>query len=172
MKIPATPLSYQQITEKLAQPNFAAAMLRAMFAEDSSPGKTAPPASPYPHWEKVQHMPTPPGITAEVRWAAIKINRLQTRRFIPLVDGRGQPFSYTMPDAALEMLHNIDQGASGRIATPDSLVNPQTKNRYLQSSLIEEAITSSQLEGAATTRRASEIHAARRARARWIAPSG
>jgi Fic family protein len=50
------------------------------------------------------------------------------------------------------MLHAIDRDASGRIAVPDSITNPQTRDRYIQSSLIEEAITSSQLEGAATTR--------------------
>ena len=61
-----------------------------------------------------------------------------------------------MPDPALEMLHNIDQGASGQINVPDTIINPQSRNRYLQSSLIEEAITSSQLEGAATTRKVAK----------------
>ena len=35
---------------------------------------------------------------------------------------------------------------------PDPIANPQTRDRYIVSSLIQEAITSSQLEGAATTR--------------------
>ena len=50
------------------------------------------------------------------------------------------------------MLHSIDRNAGGQITLPDPITNPQTRNRYIQSSLIEEAITSSQLEGAATTR--------------------
>jgi Fic family protein len=37
-------------------------------------------------------------------------------------------------------------------AVADQITNPQTRDRYIQSSLIEEAITSSQLEGASTTR--------------------
>ena len=35
---------------------------------------------------------------------------------------------------------------------PDQITNPDTRDRYYISSLIDEAITSSQLEGAATTR--------------------
>ena len=35
---------------------------------------------------------------------------------------------------------------------PEPITNPQTKDKYLIRSLMEEAITSSQLEGAATTR--------------------
>ncbi len=41
----------------------------------------------------------------------------------------------------------------GRIAFPEQVTDPHTRDRYIISSLMEEAITSSQLEGAATTRR-------------------
>ncbi len=43
--------------------------------------------------------------------------------------------------------------AGGKIEMPDQITNPQTRDRYYISSLMEEAITSSQLEGAAVTRR-------------------
>ena len=36
---------------------------------------------------------------------------------------------------------------------PSQVTNPETRDRYYIESLIEEAITSSQLEGASTTRR-------------------
>ena len=51
------------------------------------------------------------------------------------------------------MLHQVDRDASGRIELPADVANTDARNRYLVNSLIEEAITSSQLEGAATTRR-------------------
>ena len=35
---------------------------------------------------------------------------------------------------------------------PEQITNPDTRDRYCVSSLIEEAITSSQIEGAVTTR--------------------
>lgn len=70
---------------------------------------------------------------------------------MPLLDTRGHAFTYSLPDPALEMLHRIDQRASGRIAVSEAVTNPETRERYVISSLIEEAITSSQLEGASTT---------------------
>lgn len=57
-----------------------------------------------------------------------------------------------MNDAAHEMVHKIDRRASGEITLSEIVTNPHSRNRYVVSSLIEEAITSSQLEGASTTR--------------------
>jgi len=50
------------------------------------------------------------------------------------------------------MLQKIDQGAGGFIRMPDQITNPEMRDQYYVNSLIQEAITSSQLEGAATTR--------------------
>lgn len=83
---------------------------------------------------------------------ALKVQRLAQRRPIPLRDVKGTPFSYALVDPIPEALHYVDQGAAGSIAMPDPIMNPETKDRYLIGSLIEEAITSSQLEGAVTTR--------------------
>jgi Fic family protein len=57
-----------------------------------------------------------------------------------------------MADPVQEMLHKIDQKATGRIVLPEEVTNPETRDRYIMNSLIEEAITSSQMEGASTTR--------------------
>ena len=57
-----------------------------------------------------------------------------------------------MPTFVHEALHKIDQGAGGYVGMPSAVTNPQTRDRYVVSSLLEEAITSSQLEGAVTTR--------------------
>ena len=56
-----------------------------------------------------------------------------------------------------------DLGAGGRIGVPAPVTNPETKDQYYVSSLIEEAITSSELEGATTTREVAKemIRAAR-----------
>jgi Fic family protein len=55
-------------------------------------------------------------------------------------------------DPSPEILHRIDLGSGGLIQMPDQITNPDTRDRYYIGSLIDEAITSSQLEGAATTR--------------------
>ncbi len=46
----------------------------------------------------------------------------------------------------------IDSLSHGTIQMPEQVTNHETKNRYIVRSLIEESITSSQLEGASTTR--------------------
>jgi len=110
------------------------------------------PGGRYRHWDTLRRLPPPPNLTHQEWWAAIKFARSSLRRELPLKDQSGRPFGYCLPDIVLEMLHGIDRDASGRLEMPEPIANPHTRDRYVQSSLIEEAITSSQLEGAATTR--------------------
>jgi Fic family protein len=110
----------------------------------------------YMHWDSVRHRTPPDGLTAREWWFALKLARRPLLRPMPLVDAAGAPFQLAMPDPALEMLHQIDQQAGGEIALAEEVTNPATRDRYLVSSLIEESITSSQLEGANTTRRVAK----------------
>jgi Fic family protein len=71
---------------------------------------------------------------------------------IPLCNKTKNSFRFCTPDSILRDLHEIDVGAGKLIGMPDPITNPQTRDRYLIRSLIEEAVTSSQLEGAVTTR--------------------
>jgi Fic family protein len=110
----------------------------------------------YAHWDDLKHLPLPEGIDARQLWAWLKFRRRSAAREIPLRDRLGQPFLYGMPDSVQEALLFLDQNASGRIQAPEQIVNSDTRDRYLVNSLIEEAIRSSQLEGAATTRRVAK----------------
>ena len=110
----------------------------------------------YLHWDDVLHLTPPDDLTAHEWWLRIKWARASSQRPLPLRDAEGSPFTFIQPDAAFEQLHTIDQQASGRIAMSDSITNPATRDRYVITSLIEEAITSSQLEGASTTRRVAK----------------
>lgn len=106
----------------------------------------------YLHWDELRHRPTPEGISSEQWWLAIKLRRKAALRDIPLRDKKGRPFEFSVPDSVVEQLHYIDRGAGGLIGTLEPVTSPQTRDRYLIRSLIEESITSSQLEGAVTTR--------------------
>jgi Fic family protein len=81
----------------------------------------------------------------------IKIARSSLLKAIPLIDKAGKPFLYATPDPILRKLHEIDQMAGGKIQMSEEVTNPATRDRYILNSLIEESITSSQLEGASTT---------------------
>jgi len=79
-----------------------------------------------------------------------------TYQRLPFTAKDGEPFVQALPDIGQRMLHQIDRDASGSIKATQQVTSPQTRDTYLMSSLVEEAITSSQLEGASTTRDARE----------------
>lgn len=111
----------------------------------------------YLPWDKLRFK-TPPGdLTVEEWWAATRLARRSVQRNIDLLRSKEDvPFSYTMPDKILQGLDYIARNASGQIAISEQVTNSATRDRYLINSLIEEAITSSQLEGAATSRRVAK----------------
>jgi Fic family protein len=74
---------------------------------------------------------------------------------LPLSDKNGKPLWYWFPDPVLEGLHVIDKYTSGEIAVEDARGFPRAE-RYLMNSIMEEAIASSLLEGAATTRKVAK----------------
>ena len=122
----------------------------------------------YVHWDRLRYLATPEGLSHEEWWMGIKFARRTQYRYLPLRDSRGQAFAYMLPDLVQEALHRIDSQARGWIGASEHVTNPSTRDRFIVSSLIEEAITSSQLEGASTTRvvAADMIRAGRRPRDR------
>ena len=148
MEIPVQPPTFSDTLRAMKEPTYAKRMVEIL-----SSGISPAPEGKYRHWDTLRHIQPPEGLTREEWWAGIKFSRSMVKREVPLFkDKTGRPFFYSLVDVVLEMLHEIDRDASGRIAISDQITNPQTRDRYIQSSLIEEAITSSQLEGAVTTR--------------------
>jgi Fic family protein len=97
----------------------------------------------------------PPGLSSEECWAALKKKRRAISVPLQLTDAAGHPFTLCIPDIAVPMLHRIDRaGATTRMdrAAPGSTAWKQQMKR----ALIDEAITSSQLEGASTTREVAQ----------------
>lgn len=111
------------------------------------------PGGHYEHWDRLRHRNPPEGLDSESWWALIRLQRQLASRRLPMRDLKDRPFEYVRTPTLEAALHRIDSRTTGRIATPDVHVNPDQRDRYLISSLIEESVTSSQLEGAATTRR-------------------
>ncbi len=106
----------------------------------------------YLHWDKLRHLPAPEGLNAEQWWCSLKMARRNMYHQLPLLSKGGTAFQFAVPDQILRELHWLDRYAAGNIQTSDAITNTQTRNTYLIRSLIEEAINSSQLEGASTTR--------------------
>ncbi len=106
----------------------------------------------YMYWDDFKYQPMPEEVTPEAAWAILKISRLFNTKAISLTDSKGRPFSYWLPDSVLRELHFVDQKAGGSFLVDDPSVHSEEKQRYMIRSLVDEAISSSQIEGAATTR--------------------
>ncbi len=93
-------------------------------------------------------------MTGDQLWAFIKLSRTSDRQTVPLADAKGRPFTFRLPPAAHRVLRLIDLHLGGSVSESFPLLDtPDERTRYLIGSLTEEAIASSQLEGAAVTRR-------------------
>lgn len=106
----------------------------------------------YLHWDEFRWRPLPEGMSHHLAWSYLSFQRMLRRRPVPAFrDENGEPFSYALPDSVLRTLSLIDRWSGTLIGTeqPGNLPSPE---RYVISSLMDEAIASSQLEGAATTR--------------------
>ncbi|MCP4569421.1 MAG: Fic family protein [FCB group bacterium] len=111
----------------------------------------------YLFWDKVQFKPRPKSFSPEEFWALIKL----LRRFSPsrintvIKDERGTPFSWQSLPGQDYLLHEIDMDLGGALAT--QIINDEAaRQRFITRGIIEEAIASSQLEGANTTRRVAK----------------
>lgn len=148
MQIPESPPSTSKILEKLFEENNKDKffqILSSNYGLLDSKGR-------YLHWGKLKHLPPPVGLSSEEYWFVIKTARQKVLKKLPLYDKAGKPFNFCIPDSLQKELHWLDQNAAGSIAMDKPITNPHTRDTYLVSSLIEEAINSSQLEGASTTR--------------------
>ncbi len=148
MKIPESPPSTSDMLNNLLKQKDSEKLARIL---SSNIGPTDPKGR-YLHWEKLKHLSPPEDLTSEEYWFATKIARQKVFKKVPLTDKRGSPFSFCVPDILQKELHWLDQNAAGSITMNQPITNPHTRDTYLVSSLMEESISSSQLEGASTTR--------------------
>jgi len=151
MKKPKSPPTLEKLFERLTGPNSADFLQQVLKVSAIEAG------SRYLPWDELRHRPPPDGLTSEEWWLGIKLARAGMRRETLLLDKDGRHFSYALPDDALRGIEMVDKHASGRISVPEPVMPAApARERYVISSLIEEAITSSQLEGAMTTRKVAK----------------
>ena len=146
MKIPQTPPSAEGIIPKLMASNFEKTM-DILFHQEPTDQKGR-----YLHWDRLMHIDPPKNLTSELWWVGIKYARQKLYKDLKLCDKKGFPFKVAMPDSVFKELHWLDINAAGNLTARMPIATQQMKNTYLIRSFVEEAINSSQLEGASTTR--------------------
>lgn len=105
----------------------------------------------YLYWDKfkykVSNLPAEP----ELLWSYNKMLRLKSQVFISMSERPGFQFKLSNTARISHFLHLFDMNLGGFLEG-STTIPPEDKNRFLISSIMEEAIASSQLEGAVTTR--------------------
>lgn len=142
--MPAKPIGLDALMKGLASPESAPRLLELSMRTDLD--------REYLHWDRLRFRRPPDGLTLREWWLAIKFRRMGQFRPIPLRAVDGSPFGFAAVDLLHRQCHEADRRIGTTVTVPDPLTTKETKNRYLVRSLTEEAITSTLLEGAATTR--------------------
>ena len=107
----------------------------------------------YLHWEKLRHLAPPEGLSSKEWWLALKIKRWAGRVEFPelkAIDGR--PLHVNRHARIEHALARMDRLLGGHVGLPEAARNTATRDQYVASSLMEEAIHSSLFEGAVSTR--------------------
>lgn len=107
--------------------------------------------SSYLYWDKVKYM-APADVDPAVLWQAVKLQRIANAKAVTF--GKYK-FYFTVTEQMHAMLHEFDMNIGGSLGT-NNLIPENDKNFYLVSSVMEEAIASSQMEGASTTRKVAK----------------
>jgi Fic family protein len=108
----------------------------------------------YYYWDKVKYYNTNGAANQYELWAAVKLSRSINSHTISF--GK-HAFHYFLTDAIQEHLHHFDL-ILGKRQLSEPGITSEEQGRYMTSSTMEEAIASSQIEGAVTTRtQAKEI---------------
>lgn len=105
----------------------------------------------YLYWDKAKYM-VPNDVDPNVFWYAIKLKRNMNR--IDISWGKIR-LHFTITGKMQQMLHEFDLNFGGNIESND-IIPEKDHKVYLASSIMEEAIASSQMEGASTTRKVAK----------------
>ena len=101
----------------------------------------------YEYWDKVKYKKLPEGFTPQMLWANVKASRLKS--MIPVWEKYG--INLCITSQMQRMCHEFDMKFGSFWEVEGDALSAERKY-YLSSSLMEEAIYSSKMEGASTTR--------------------
>jgi Fic family protein len=104
----------------------------------------------YPYWEKWKYLAESWKYDPLKLWTLAKSYR-RNKKWVNF-SGSIYSLDISTPSVVQQLLHELDMNLGGSLHASE-LIPSEEKQRYLVSSLMEEAIASSQLEGAATTRK-------------------
>lgn len=110
----------------------------------------------YLFWDKVKYLLRPEELSAEEFWSLVKFSRSTSpRRKTPITDKNGSYFTWQHLSGFDFFFHEIDMRLGGQLETRN-IDFESFRQRLITRGIMEESIASSQLEGAATTRKVAK----------------
>lgn len=106
----------------------------------------------YLYWDKVKYKKIPEGVTPEMFWFIVKQTRILGSNSTPIKAESGELFVWFRQNIIDEYLHKIDFYTGGQMFAEYSIQRKVSRQKYIGRGILEEAIASSQIEGANTTR--------------------
>lgn len=110
----------------------------------------------YVYWDKFKYYPFPKGIKPEEAWTLLKFSSRLSSEKTPIKSVNGDNFTYTLTNPLYQKLNYIDTHGAGLLKSLAGKPSDSQTSKYIISSLTEEAIASSQIEGANTTHKAAK----------------
>ena len=111
----------------------------------------------YLFWDSFRFkIPDQKGFSSKQIWHFVRQLRNLSSFKTPVITETGESFKFLRLSTTDEYLHRIDMFAGGRLFNMGPSITESSKQTYLNRGLMEEAIASSQLEGAHTTRKAAK----------------
>ena len=105
----------------------------------------------YLYWSEVKYRVRPVGVTAEQLWATTVLSR----QMLSVYTWPKYDILVTVTNKMQLLCHEFDMNFGGSWGST-AILPEKDREKYLVSSLMEEAISSSQIEGASTTRKAAK----------------
>lgn len=110
----------------------------------------------YLYWDEVKYKETPKSLTPEEAWFLVRQFRNVVARSTPVRTEKGDYFKWIRLPHVDEFLHKIDVSSGGQIFVSIDVLSGSNKQKFISRGILEEAIASSQLEGAHTTRQVAK----------------
>lgn len=110
----------------------------------------------YKYWDEFRYKFTDHNLNSEELWYLVRQFRNISALITPIISKGGECFRWLRLPSTEECLHNIDMLVGGQLFPQSDALSEKNRQIYINRGILEEAIASSQLEGAHTTRKAAK----------------
>ncbi len=108
----------------------------------------------YLYWDKIKYkQPLPNELGNKEAWHAVKIVRQIKSMNTAIKNEKNQPFTWVKLPELEKFYHEVDMNTGGALFILKTDFDKATKQKLISRGVMEEAIASSQLEGASTSRK-------------------